>query len=147
MFRIGSRHYTGMRGISNGRIQRGWFQRRASPEPGVNMIEQEDPVRLIYTTFATVEDAERCGGALVERRLAACVNIIPGMVSIYEWQGRLGREAEAVMIVKTRAAALPAAMDALRRMHPYETPALLVIAPEAVDPPFAAWIRDQTDAA
>ena len=58
---------------------------------------------LVYTTWASVVEAERSGRALVERRLAACVNILPGMVSLYWWQGKLERAEEAVAIFKTRA--------------------------------------------
>lgn len=107
----------------------------------------EDPIRLIYTTFASQSDAERCGGDLVERRLAGCVNILPQMVSIYEWKDTLSRENEAVMIVKTRAGRLEAALAALKDIHPYETPALIVLAPEVVDASFADWLRRQTTAA
>lgn len=108
------------------------------------MTNTNDPIRLIYTTFATLADAEACGSALVERRLAACVNILPQMVSIYEWQGRLSREQEVVMIVKTRAGRLDAALAALRDLHPYETPALITLAPEDVNDPYADWLRRQT---
>ena len=64
------------------------------------MGHETDPV-LIYTTFETVEDAKSVGRILVESRLAACVNIIPSMTSIYEWQGQLQEAGEAVMIIKT----------------------------------------------
>ena len=58
---------------------------------------------LVYTTWPSVVEAERSGRALVERRLAACVNILPGMISHYWWQGKLERGEEAVAIFKTRA--------------------------------------------
>lgn len=108
------------------------------------MSEPDDPLRLIYTTFATTEDAERCGRRLVELRLAACVNIFPDMISVYEWQGSVGRDTEVAMIVKTRLGALAAAVEELRRLHPYETPAIIVVAPDSADRPFADWVRAQT---
>ena len=58
---------------------------------------------IVYTTWPTSVEAEAAGRILVERRLAACVNILPGMTSIYRWQGALERGEEAVMIIKTRA--------------------------------------------
>ncbi len=60
---------------------------------------------LVYTTWPSIVEAERAGRDLVERRLAACVNILPGMISHYRWQGKIERAEEAVMMVKTRAVA------------------------------------------
>jgi len=57
---------------------------------------------LVYTTYPSVVEAEQAGRAVVERRLAGCVNILPGMISHYWWQGRVERGEEAVMIIKTR---------------------------------------------
>lgn len=108
------------------------------------MNDPLDSLRLIYTTFATAEDAERCGRRLVALRLAACVNMFPGMISIYEWQGSPGRDTEVAMIVKTRLGVLEAAVEELGRLHPYDTPAIIVVAPESADGPFADWVRAQT---
>lgn len=106
------------------------------PDPGSAL--------LIYTTFETADAARTLGRALVETRLAACCNIIDGMTSIYEWEGRLEESPEVVMIVKTSEACLDAALDHLKRLHPYETPALIVLNPQKVDSDFAAWIAAQT---
>jgi periplasmic divalent cation tolerance protein len=67
------------------------------------MVRDMERAVLVYTTYPSVVEAERAGRAIIERRLAACVNILPGMVSHYWWQGALERGEEAVMIVKTRA--------------------------------------------
>lgn len=67
---------------------------------------------LVYTTWPSIVEAENAGRTMVERRLAACVNILPGMISHYWWEGKIERAEEAVMIVKTRAApAAPAKAD------------------------------------
>ena len=58
---------------------------------------------FVYTTYPSIVEAERAGRALVERRLCACVNILPGMISHYWWQGAIERGEEVVMIIKTRA--------------------------------------------
>ena len=58
---------------------------------------------FVYTTYPSIVEAEQAGRALVERRLCACVNILPGMVSLYWWQGAIERGDEVVMIIKTRA--------------------------------------------
>ena len=99
---------------------------------------------FVYTTFPSVVEAERTGRALVERRLCACVNILPGMVSYYRWQGAIERGEEAVMIIKTRASLADAASAAVKQMHSYTTPAILVIPLESVDPDYHAWIVAQT---
>jgi periplasmic divalent cation tolerance protein len=99
---------------------------------------------FVYTTYPSVVEAERAGRALVERRLCACVNILPGMVSYYWWQGTIDRGEEAVMIIKTRASLAEPVRDAVKRMHPYATPAILVIPIETVDPDYHAWIVAET---
>ncbi len=95
---------------------------------------------LVYTTFPSIGEAEQVGRALVERRLCACVNILPGMVSLYWWQGAVERGDEAVMIIKTRATLTEPVRGALRKLHSYTTPAFLVIQVESVDPDYHAWI-------
>lgn len=99
---------------------------------------------LIYTTFETVDQARKAGGRLVDERLAACVNILPGMISIYEWQGERQEAGEVVMIVKTRAARIDDALATLKQIHPYETPALFTIEPSRADADFQEWICSQT---
>jgi len=101
---------------------------------------------FVYTTYPSIVEAERIGRMLVERRLCACVNILPGMVSYYWWQGAIERGDEAVMIIKTRAGLAEAVRAAVRTMHAYTTPAILVIPIESVDPDYHAWIVAETQA-
>ena len=89
------------------------------------MQENDKPV-LIYSTFPSAEAAEKVGRQLVEQRLAACVNIIAGMTSIYRWEGRIARDTEAVMIIKTRQSLAEPVIAAVKERHPYTNPALLV---------------------
>ena len=102
---------------------------------------------FVYTTYPSVVEAEKAGTALVDARLAACVNILPGMVSVYRWQGAVERAEEAVMIVKTRASLAEAVRASVKAMHPYDTPAILALPIESVDERYFAWILDSTDAA
>ena len=102
---------------------------------------------FVYTTYPSIVEAERAGRTLVERRLCACVNILPGMVSYYWWQGSIERGEEAVMIIKTRAGLAEAVRAAVKETHSYSTPAVLVIPIEAVDPDYHAWIVAETAAA
>ncbi|MGB7178737.1 MAG: divalent-cation tolerance protein CutA [Xanthobacteraceae bacterium] len=99
---------------------------------------------LVYTTFPSIGEAEQAGRALVERRLCACVNILPGMMSLYWWQGAIERGDEAVMIIKTRATLTEPVRAALRKLHSYTTPAFLVMPVESVDPDYHAWIVAET---
>jgi periplasmic divalent cation tolerance protein len=99
---------------------------------------------LVYTTYPSVVEAEAAGRGLVERRLCACVNILPGMVSLYWWQGAIEGGEEAVMIIKTRASLIEALREAVRQSHPYTTPAFLVIPIEKVDPDYHAWLVAET---
>jgi len=99
---------------------------------------------LVYTTWPSVVEAEAAGRKIVERRLAACVNILPGMISHYWWQGKIERAEEAVMIVKTRALLAEAVRVAVREAHPYETAAIMVLPVESLDPDYHAWIVAET---
>jgi len=99
---------------------------------------------FVYTTYPSLVEAERAGRSLVERRLCACVNILPGMVSYYWWQGAIERGDEVVMIIKTRAALADAVRVAVKEMHSYTTPAVLVIPVESVDRDYQAWIMGET---
>jgi periplasmic divalent cation tolerance protein len=99
---------------------------------------------LVYTTWPSVVEAERSGRALVERRLAACVNILPRMISHYWWQGQLERGEEAVAVFKTRASLAEPPRQALKDAHPYETPSIVVLPIESADADYYAWILKET---
>jgi periplasmic divalent cation tolerance protein len=99
---------------------------------------------FVYTTYPSLVEAEDAGRSLVERRLCACVNILPAMVSYYWWQGEVERGNEVVMIIKTRAALAEPVRLAVKEMHSYTTPAVLVIPLESVDPDYQAWILRET---
>ena len=99
---------------------------------------------FVYTTYPSAVEAEAAGRALLERRLAACVNILPGMVSLFWWEGKIDRGDEVVMIIKTRAGLAEAVRAAVRQMHTYTTPAILVLPVESVDLDYHAWIVKAT---
>ena len=102
---------------------------------------------FVYTTYPSAVEAEAAGRALLERRLAACVNILPGMVSLFWWEGKIDRGDEVVMIIKTRAGLAEAVRAAVRQMHTYTTPAILVLPVESVDLDYHAWIVKETPGA
>jgi periplasmic divalent cation tolerance protein len=100
---------------------------------------------FVYTTYPSVVEAERAGRALVERRLCACVNILPGMISHYRWEGKVERGEETVMIIKTRASLAGDLSAAVKEMHSYSTPAILVLPLESVEPAYHKWLLAETE--
>jgi periplasmic divalent cation tolerance protein len=107
------------------------------------LSENDKPV-LVYSTYPTPVDAERIGTMLVDRGLAACVNILPGMTAIYVWEGKRQRDSECVMIIKTRADICGQAIAEVRKVHPYTNPALVVLPIAEGSPDFLRWIAEQT---
>lgn len=99
---------------------------------------------VIYSTHPDRDGALLLGRALVEARLAACVNVIAGMTSVYRWEGRTETAEEAVLIVKTRAALAETTMAEIARLHPYDTPALLVLPVAAASAAYGAWLAAET---
>ena len=100
---------------------------------------------FVYTTYPSIVEAEHAGRALVERRLCACVNILPGMISLYRWQGAIERGEEVVMIIKTRASIAERVRAAVKAMHSYTTPAIAVIPLESIDNGYFDWIMAETE--
>ncbi|HET8920356.1 MAG TPA: divalent-cation tolerance protein CutA [Xanthobacteraceae bacterium] len=108
------------------------------------MVNNNERVVFVYTTHPSVVEAERIGRELLERRQCACVNILPGMVSLYWWQGAVERGEEAVMIIKTRAALVEPVRATVRQLHSYTTPAILVLPIESVDADYRQWLLTET---
>jgi periplasmic divalent cation tolerance protein len=105
----------------------------------------DDRIVFVYTTYPSLAEAEAAARALLEPRLAACVNILPGMISHYWWQGVIERGEEVVMIIKTRATSAEAVCAAVKELHSYATPAILVIPIDHVDPGYHAWLLAETE--
>jgi periplasmic divalent cation tolerance protein len=101
---------------------------------------------LVYCTFPDQASALNIGEALVRERLAACVNVLPGMQSVYAWKGAVERADEVVAILKSREGLKEALFAAVKARHPYETPVLLALPVDGVDPATAAWILEETSA-
>ncbi len=103
-----------------------------------------EPVVLVYTTWPSIVEAEQAGRAIVEQRLAACVNIVPGMISHYWWEGKVERAEEVVMIFKTRASLAGEVSAAVKERHSYQTPSIMILPVENADPAYHAWIVAET---
>ena len=97
---------------------------------------------VALSTVGSAEEADRLARALVERRLAACVNVVPGVVSHYRWQGELQRDEERLLVIKTRAERIEALRDALSELHPYELPELVAFEISAGSPEYLKWLDE-----
>lgn len=95
---------------------------------------------VVLSTVASAEDADRMARELVERRLAACVNVVPGLVSIYRWKGGVERDEERLLIIKTRSERFEALREALVALHPYEVPEVLALPIFAGSRPYLDWL-------
>ena len=135
--------------IGLARLGRGGGDEGDVLEPLWRRLMERDPTMeravLVYTTWPSIVEAERAGRSIVEKRLAACVNILPGMISHYWWEGKIERAEEVVMIVKTRASLAEAVREAVKELHSYTTPAIMVLPLESVDADYYRWIVAETE--
>ncbi len=99
---------------------------------------------FVYMTAGSVGEAERIGRALVEERLAACVNILPGMRSIYRWEGAVESGEEAVLIAKTRADRFEALKARVRALHSYAVPCIVELPIGRGDAPYLDWLARES---
>ena len=97
---------------------------------------------LVLTTLGSDTDATELAHALVEDRLAACVNVLPPMTSIYRWKGGVEHESERQIIIKTTRARVEALAARLRKLHPYEVPEFLVIGVSDGSEAYLAWLGE-----
>ena len=108
------------------------------------MANTEAEVRVVLVTAPDAEVGERLARALVEERLAACVNLVPGVQSIYRWEGSVRSDSEVLLVVKTtadRTAALAARVEAL---HPYDVPEVLELPIAGGSPAYLDWVRTES---
>ena len=98
--------------------------------------------RMVVSTAPTVEVGAELAKALVERQLAACVNLIPGARSIYRWEGEVHDDAEVVLVIKTTAARCDACVEALVALHPYDVPEAVALPVVAGNEAYLRWIGE-----
>ena len=105
------------------------------------LLEQPTDLRVVLITAPDQQKASLIGKTLVERRLCACVNVVPTIRSIYWWNDTLQDESESLLLVKTVSSAVPALLQTLKQIHPYELPEFVVITPEAAFEKYGEWAR------
>jgi periplasmic divalent cation tolerance protein len=99
---------------------------------------------IVFSNCGSQEEAYRVAKALVETRVCACVNIVPGVRSIYQWQGAVHDEAEWMLVIKTRRDLFDSVCIELRKHHSYETPEIIAVPIIAGDPQYLDWIDRET---
>ncbi len=100
---------------------------------------------VVFITASSTEEAERIGRALVEKKLAACANVIGGVRSVYWWEGRVEEASEAMLVVKTRADKLNGLIDEARRLHSYEVPEIIALPIIHGLPEYLKWIDESVE--
>ena len=101
-------------------------------------------IRLVITNCPDEETANRIALAVVEEKLAACVNILPRVQSIYRWQGAVESAVEVPLLIKTTAANYPALEAAIRQRHPYDLPEIIALPVAAGLPAYLNWVAAET---
>ena len=100
--------------------------------------------RIVFCTCPDADTASRLARTLVDERLAACVNVIGGVVSTYRWQDAVQIDDEVLLVIKTTAERLAAMQARLTALHPYAVPEILAIAPSEGAAPYLAWLERET---
>jgi periplasmic divalent cation tolerance protein len=104
---------------------------------------QQD-VLIAYCTCPDQPSAERIAGALIDRRLAACVNLLPGVRSFFRWEGQVEDEREELLLIKTTEDRMPALRDAIAELHPYDVPELIAVRIADGLAPYTDWVREES---
>jgi periplasmic divalent cation tolerance protein len=107
-------------------------------------MKQTDEAVFVYSAWPSPDAAQAAGAALVEARLAAAVNIIAGMASIYRWQGAIERAEETLMLIKTRTGRIEEIIAEVKRRHPYDEPGIAVVPLAGGSAGYLDWMRRES---
>jgi periplasmic divalent cation tolerance protein len=98
--------------------------------------------RIVLTTTGSEDEARKIAQALIDRQLAACVNIVPQIESVYRWQGKVESTREWLLLIKTTAEKFPAVRDAIRELHSYDLPECIALAIDDGSDDYLHWIEN-----
>ncbi len=110
-------------------------------------MDSTDPIGVVLTTAANGQEARLIANALVEERLAACVNIIGGVTSVYRWEGAIQEDSELLLVAKTRQSRYEDVRVRIRELHSYDVPEVIALDISSVDPAYLTFVCDETDPA
>jgi len=100
--------------------------------------------RVVLVTCGSIAEARKIGRNVVEKKLAACANIVPGVESIYRWKGKVERAREVLVVIKTTANRLPELEREVKRLHSYDVPEFIVLSIVAGSSKYLAWLQEST---
>ena len=101
-------------------------------------------IRIVFSTIDDIHKAQQLATTLVSEKLAACVNIMPSVWSVYHWQGAVEKAVENLLIIKTSEGRLDELMDRLRELHPYDLPEIIALPVETGLPEYLRWVVETT---
>lgn len=104
-----------------------------------------DDARVVLMTTPDRETAERLATMLVEERVAACANILPGVTSVYRWEGAVERDEEILVVLKTPVGRIDMLVDRAVELHPYDVPEVLALPVTEGHGPYVQWVRESTE--
>lgn len=102
------------------------------------------PSIVVYVTVPNREAGKKLANSIVKEKLAACVNIVPGIESVYQWQGEIQSDAEELLIIKTRQSLLEALTEHVKANHEYEVPEVISLPITGGSIPYLKWLKDST---
>ena len=102
-----------------------------------------DPI-VVLITAGSVEEAQKISGRILDERAAACVNILPGLISCYRWKGKIENDREVLMLVKSSRALLDDIIEIVKKNHSYEVPEIIALPVSGGSPDYLDWIEEET---
>ncbi|XP_054833044.1 protein CutA [Eublepharis macularius] len=114
----------------------------ASSAAGPERPYEPGSLSAAFVTCPSEGAAKELARSLVERRLAACVNLLPRVTSIYEWKGQIEEDAEVLLMIKTRSSRVPALAEFVRSVHPYEVAEVIAVPIQQGNPPYLQWVLE-----
>ncbi len=99
---------------------------------------------VVFITTSSYEEARKIADTLVNRKKAACVNIVPGVNSLFRWKGKIGEAEESLMVVKTRAELFPDVVSLVKSIHSYEVPEVIALPIVEGNPNYLEWVKKET---